>query len=43
MHFLADGAGAIRSEGEDPRRLQKDATKFKSRESKLNLYAGKVT
>ena len=43
MHLPSYGAGAIRSEGKDPRRPQKNATKFKSRESRLNLYVGKAT
>ena len=40
MHLPAYSAGAIRSEGEVPRRVQKNATKFKSRESRLNLIRG---
>ena len=43
MHLPAYGASTIRSEGEDPRRLHKNVTKVKSRESRLNLYAGKAT
>ena len=43
MHLPAYGAGAIRSEGEDHRRLQENAKKFESREFNLNSHAGKAT
>ena len=40
MHLPAYGAGAMRSEGEDPRRLQKNTIKFKSKRVQVEFTRG---